>query len=241
VPNPAGRPLYRYTLGKGAIWYSPEPWESMTGRDVFVRDPRATADARQNLYLALLPRMGARPAARVEAKAGVWRAMVTPAGPNRLAALFPRGPLSGVTPATLAVGGRRLQWEVHPQWPCAALLDARGRPLAATGGRALRVDGAEAARGDSAWLLVALDGKPLAQAGALAAALTGGGRLRWRSAARDMAAWVVEWRDGRAVAVAPATARRAAGGWEVSGPPNDLVLVCPKAQRARWLRALGRR
>jgi len=58
VENPAGLKLYRHEVGKGAILWTPEPWETLKGKDIFVDDPGITADPKQNLYLAIAPMAG---------------------------------------------------------------------------------------------------------------------------------------------------------------------------------------
>jgi hypothetical protein len=238
--NPAGLPLYRHRIGKGEVWYSPEPWEVLPGYDVFVQNPQVTVNAGVNLYLSLLPLAGVEPPVRVEAKTGVWHVMATPSGANRLITLFPRADVSAITYVTARAAREEMEFEVRPGWPCAVLLNADRQPLAATGGRALRVNGRQAAVGDSAWMLVSLEDRPLESSSALAATLTEGGKLWWRSDARDLSAWIVEWRGGQAAVVAPVPLARARDGWEAQAPPNELLLVCPKAQVSRRLKAMNR-
>lgn len=58
IENPCGLPLYRRNSGTGDITWSPEPWESFSGRDLFVKEAALTTDPASNYYLSLLPACG---------------------------------------------------------------------------------------------------------------------------------------------------------------------------------------
>jgi hypothetical protein len=234
------RPLFRCAAGKGAIFYSPEPWETLPGRDILVRNAESCEAASENLYVSLLPEMGVEPTVRVSAPGGAWRALDTASGSLRLITLFPRSLMGGVTPVTVRASGATIGFGVSTGWPCAALLDASGQAVAAAAGREVTVKGVEAARGSGPWALVSLDGLPLNRSQALAAFLVEGGRLRWSSSAKGLSACIVEWRQGKAIPIASAPLKRQGAAWEASAGPNDLMLIAPSSAAGRWLRALDR-
>jgi hypothetical protein len=248
VDNPTGVPLTRKTIGAGSIWLSPQTWEALTGHDIFGKEPEYVSWPAHNLYIDLLPKMGVRPSVTLASSGCRWIATDTaiPAAPGapkrRLVAAYPLT-TNGAGPAGVRVRTPygEWRWEAEKGWPCAAIVDASGRPVAATGGRSLAALAGSSLRGSSPWMAVALDDRPIAESNALAVALTDGGEFRWRSRARDLRAWIVEWRDGQAVAVAPTPLRRSGDGWVARCPANDLILACPPAQRARRLRELTRR
>jgi hypothetical protein len=103
----------------------------------------------------------------------------------------------------------------------------------------MRVNSRLVAQGDSAWMLVSVDDKPLSQSQMLVATCMGGGKLRWRSEAKGLSAWVVEWRDGVARTVTRVPLRNTADGWEISCKPVELVLVCPENALPSALREIS--
>lgn len=222
-------PLYHHRLGRGAMFYCPIPWETLPGKDVFIEHVASTASAQENLYLELLPAMGIHPPVHVEARQGVWRTSLTGDGTLRLVSLLPREERHTVTTVSLRLNDANIVWEAQQDLPSAVLIDEAAQPLAATGGRSLRIHDELVAQGSSAWMLVSMDNKPLAQSELLVATLMDGGNLRWRSQARGLSAWIVEWRDGRARTVAEVPLRKVSDGWEVTCPPVELVLVCPRS------------
>lgn len=241
VKEEAGTSLYRFGIGKGAVYFAPEPWETLPGTDLFAASPEAASDTAKNLYLRLLPAAGVAPSVQSTAASGAWRVQETPAGANHLLTLFPRSVTQPITPVAVQSGGKSYGFEVRAGWPVSALLAPDGSPVAATGGRALLVNGEEQARGDSAWMLGSLDGKPLKSSAALFAALTDGGSLEWRSSAQNLSAWLVERRNGKATVVQPARIRRMGTGWQVTVSPNELLLVAPQKDLQKQLRALDRK
>ena len=221
-------PIYHYRIGKGAVFYCPVPWETLPGKDVFLEHVAYTASADTNLYLQLLPAMGIHPAVRIEARQGVWRTSLTGDDALRLVSLLPRQDKQTVTTVRLRLSDAEITWEARQDLPCAVLIDEAAQPVAATGGRSLRINGEMVAQGTSAWMLVSMDGKPLPHSGFLTATLMDGGNLRWRSHTQGLSAWVVEWRNGQAHTVAELPLRKVPDGWEVACPPVELVLVCPR-------------
>lgn len=237
----AGHPLYRFRLGDGDVWYTPDPWETLPDRDLWTRDAGVAASPAVNLYLGL-PWLASMPGRlEVRADTGAWRASALGSGPDRLVTLFSRTERGRSGRASVRTARGSLGWDTRPGWACAALLNGAGRVRAATGVRALRDgSGAEIAAGESPWMLAALDGRALDAAAALAISATDGGVVRWRSSTRALRAWTVEWRDGRLSRVAPAPLRRHGGAWEARLAPNELALVCPERDAARCLAALSR-
>lgn len=231
--------LYRFALGRGAVWYTPVPWETLPGRDVFVQDVAVTASQRENLYLFLLSLLGAEAPVKVESPAGIWRATLTGNEARRLIALFPRSVSSELSPVKLRAGEMLVDVEAYKDLPCAVLLDCLLQPIAATGGRGMRVDGRLVAQGDSAWMLVSVDDKPLSQSQMLVATSLGGGKLRWQSEVQGLSAWIVDWHNGVAQTVAEVPLRKVAGGWEVSCKPVEMVLVCARSALSEALRKIS--
>lgn len=232
-------PLYRFALGKGAVFYTPVPWETLPGQDVFIREVALTASQEHNLYLRWLPLLGADTPVKVEAAEGVWRTTLTGNHTQRLVCLFPRGGLGEVTGVLLRMGETVVEVEAYQHLPCAVLLNGLHQPIAATGGRAMRVNNRFLAQGDSAWMLVSVDDKPLTRSQMLVATIMDGGKLRWRSEAGQMSAWIVDWRDGVAQTVAEVPLRKTADGWEVSCKPVEAVLVCPREMLSDALRKIS--
>ncbi|MGQ9880047.1 MAG: hypothetical protein ACUVSV_04180 [Armatimonadota bacterium] len=232
-------PLYRFALGRGAVWYTPVPWETLPGRDVFVQDVAVTASQRENLYLFLLSLLGAEAPVKVESPAGIWRATLTGNEARRLIALFPRSVSSELSPVKLRAGEMLVDVEAYRDLPCVVLLDGLHQPIAATGGRGMRVDGRLVAQGDSAWMLVSVDDKPLSQSQMLVATSLDGGKLRWQSEVQGFSAWIVDWHNGVAQTVAEVPLRKVAGGWEVSCKPVEMVLVCARSALSEALRKVS--
>lgn len=232
-------PLYRFALGRGTVWYTPVPWETLPGRDVFVQDVAVTASQRDNLYLFLLSLLGAEAPVKVEDPAGIWRATLTGDSARQLIALFPRSAPSELTTVRLRIGEVLVDVEAHRDLPCAVLLNGSHQPIAATGGRGMQVNGRLVAQGDSAWMLVSVDDKPLSQSQMLVATSLDGGKLRWRSEVQGLSAWIVDWRDGVARTVAEVPLRKVAEGWEVFCKPVEAVLVCFRDMLSEALRKIS--
>ncbi|MEJ5251448.1 MAG: beta-galactosidase [Chthonomonadetes bacterium] len=239
VSTPSDVPLYRFSTGRGAVWYTPVPWETLPGRDVFVQDVALTASRADNLYLSLLPLLGADAPVKVEASEGVWRATLTGNETMQLVSLFPRGVSSDVAMVRLRTGDVQIEAEASGALPCAVLLDRSREPVAATGGGTMRVNDRLVAQGESAWMLVSVDGKPLRQSQMLALTSMDGGKLRWRSEAKGLSAWIVDWHDGVAQTVARVPLRKTADGWEVSSKSVELILVCPENALPSALREIS--
>lgn len=231
--------LYRFALGRGAVWYTPVPWETLPGRDVFVQDVAVTALQRENLYLFLLSLLGAEAPVKVESPAGIWRATLTGNEARRLIALFPRSVSSELSPVKLRAGEMLVDVEAYKDLPCAVLLDCLLQPIAATGGRGMQVNGRLVAQGDSAWMLVSVDDKPLSQSQMLVATSLDGGKLRWQSEVQGLSAWIVDWHNGVAQTVSEVPLRKVAGGWEVSCKPVEMVLVCARSALSEALRKIS--
>ncbi len=154
VENPCGVPLYRRALGKGAVLWTPEPWETFQGADLFVDAPEITADPARNLLLFLAGQAGVTPPAKLSADGGVWRVMVTPAGGDRLITVFPRSEI--ISPAKVTVEGKdfTLGMEFRKTWPAMVLLDKEGKVEMATGTGPLSLNGKPVAEGPGAWMII---------------------------------------------------------------------------------------
>lgn len=247
IENPLAVPLTRKDVGAGSIWHSPQTWESLTGHDIFGKEPERVTRLANNLYLSLLPQMGARPELTVTSEGCQWIATdaAIPTGDRarerRLVTAFPLT-TERTGPAAVRIRTPRgeLDWRAERGWPCAALTNGRGEVLAATGGRTLGASGEAILTGASPWMAVALDERSILRSAALAVALTDGGPFRWKSTATQLGAWIVDWRNGQAVAVTPIPLSHTKDGWSVHCPANDLILLCPPEDRARWLRKLAR-
>jgi len=220
--------VYARRMGSGMVLYTPVPWETLPGRDVFGEHVADTVDSRVNVYVGLLSAVGTAPPVRVRAGEGIWRATLTGDEARRLVSLLPRTNRASVTTVHVQADDADIVWTARQDLPCAVLLDGAGQPIAATGGRSLHVEGQLVAQADSAWMLVSMDDQPLSHSARLAVTLMDGGKLRWRSEAKELSAWVVEWRDGRAEAVAELPLRKTPEGWEVSCGPVDLIVICPR-------------
>jgi len=232
-------PVYHRRQGRGAVFYCPVPWETLPDRDVFVEHVTHTTSADTNLYLQLLPAMGIHPPLRIEARQGVWRTSLTGDDALRLVSLLPRQDKRVVSAVCLRLSDADIVWEAWQDLPCAVLIDEAAQPVAATGGRSLWINGEMVAQGQSAWMLVSMNDKPLAQSDFLTATLMDGGNLRWRSHVQGLSAWVVEWRNGQAHTVAELPLRRVSDGWEVACPSVELVLICPKSSLRECLSAIS--
>ncbi len=239
ITTPAEYPLYYFPADAGAVWYTPVPWETLPGRDVFGQDVALTASRRDNLYLSLLPLLGADAPVKVVASRGVWRATLTGNESRQLISLFPRSVSSDVTAVRLQTDDIQIDVEAFETLPCAVLLDSSREPVAATGGGAMWVNSRLVAQGDSAWMFVSVDDKPLSQSQMLVATCMDGGKLRWRSEAKGLSAWVVEWREGVARTVARVPLRSTADGWEISCKPVELILVCSENALPSALREIS--
>lgn len=221
-------PVYRHRLGKGTVFYAPTPWETLPGIDIFGQDVSLTADGRVNLYLGILQSMGLKPPVMLESAEGVWRTTLSGGDSLRLVSLFPRHVQQPTTSVALQVGGHRLDIEARNDLPCAVLMDGTAQPVAASGGGRLRIDGTQVAAGESAWMLVSLDDKPLSRAETLAMTTMDGGKLQWRSDVQGLSAWIVEWHNGVAQSVTGVPLQKTAEGWVLACPPGELVVVCRK-------------
>lgn len=231
--------LYRFALGRGAVWYTPVPWETLPGRDVFVQDVAVTVSQRDNLYLLLMPLLGAEAPVKVEAPAGIWRATLTGDGARQLIALFPHSVSPALTTVKLRISKVLVDVEAYRNLPCAVLLNGSHQIVAATGGRGMQVGDKLVAQGDSAWMLVSVDDKPLSQSQMLVATSLDGGKLRWRSEVQGLSAWIVDWHDGVAQTVAGVPLRKTVDGWEVSCKPVEAVLVCSHDMLSEALRKIS--
>lgn len=231
--------VYYFPQGEGAVFYTPTPWETLPQRDVFVRDVRVTSSPETNLFLILLPMMDIHAPVRVEAPDGIWRAVVAGDDTLRLITVFPRGATRTLTRVKLLVGETELEVEAHQGLPCSALLDATSQVVAATGYGWLRVQGTPIARGESAWMLVSMDAKPLTQSSFLVATSMDGGKFMWHSQTQGLSAWIVDWVNGAARTVAPVPLVRTESGWQIQCQPQELLLICPKDALQDALRHLS--
>ncbi len=158
IENPAGLKLYRRNVGKGAILWTPEPWETLKGKDIFVDEPGITADLKQNLYLSVAPMAGVAPAVQWTADSGVWRVMVTPIVFNeyhrQLITVFPRSDISAPVKMNIKGDGFELGFEFRKTWPAMVLLDENKEPCMATGTGPFTFNGRALLDGPGAWIYV---------------------------------------------------------------------------------------
>jgi len=158
VENPAGLKLYRRDVGKGAFLWTPEPWETLKGKDIFVDDPGITADPKQNVYLSVAAMAGVLPAARLTAESGVWRCMVTPVDMNgmkwRLVTVFPREEIKGPVKVNVKAADFNFDFEFRRTWPAMVLLDEHAEPIMATGTGPLNLNGGLVADGPGGWIYI---------------------------------------------------------------------------------------
>jgi hypothetical protein len=157
VENPAGAKLYRRDVGKGAILWTPEPWETLKGKDIFVDDPGITADPRQNLYLTIAPMAGVAPAVKLTADSGVWRVMVTPAAGRQLITVFPRQEVKAPVKVNVKGDGFSLDFEFNRTWPSMALLDDKNALEMATGTGPMTCNGTLVNDSTGAWIRMPKD------------------------------------------------------------------------------------
>lgn len=232
--------FFRRAIGKGAVVYSPEPWELLPGRDLFGGEPEVASSPEVNRYFRLLALSGVTPAARVAADHGAWRATFSRSGNRTMIGLFPRDAKPGSASVTVTADGASVRFAVADGMPCMLMRDGAGRPFAATCVRDLLLNSRTVASGVTPWALVSLDGRPLEGSRCVAVSSTGGGDVRWRTSAAGLAAWVVEWRNGRTTVVARAACSRRGKEVVVTTKPGDVVLVCPPSERTVRLRTLDR-
>ncbi|MCS6829394.1 MAG: hypothetical protein NZ749_02005 [bacterium] len=232
-------PVYRYRLGEGAVVYTPVPWETLPDKDVFGQDVSVTLQSEVNLYFNVLQTTGIKPPVILEAEGGIWRVALSGNEAFKLVSLFPRHVQQPLTNVALLFGGRRLNIEARNDLPCAVLIDSAGKPVAATGGRHLRLDGELVAAGESAWMLVSLDGKPLSESILLAMTSIDGGNIRWLSSVQGLSAWIVEWRNGVARTMADVPLHQTPDGWEARCVSGELVLVCRREALSDALRKIS--
>ncbi|MGC8668669.1 MAG: hypothetical protein ACP5VE_11200 [Chthonomonadales bacterium] len=216
-------PVRRTHVGRGALFLCTVPWELLEGRDLFGADAGLVLDLHRNLYLRLARAMGLhtlrRPGPCLSVRHAAWR--------RRLLAAFPL-PCSGArfgSAVRLSVGNLKCVWNPSPKWPCLAVADDRGGLIAATGDGSLIANGRAVARGDTPWMLIAMDGQPLASSRMLAAAVVRGSVLRVRSNVRGLRAFIVEWHRGVLRRVAAVKMRRKEGSYELAMPADELVLL----------------
>jgi hypothetical protein len=152
VENPAGLKLYRREVGKGAILWTPEPWETLKGKEIFVEDPGTTADPKQNLYLTIAPMAGIAPAVKLTADSGVWRVMVTPTAGRRLVTVFPRKEVTTPVKVNVKGDGFSLDFEFRKTWPAMVLLDEKNQAVMATGTGPLILNGQPVPCGSGTWI-----------------------------------------------------------------------------------------
>jgi len=159
VDNPCGLKLYRRDVGKGAMLWTPEPWETLKGKDVFVDDPGITADPKENLYLSVAPMAGIVPAVQWTAESGVWRVMVTPIAlngtpPRQLITVFPRSEITAPVKLNVKGDGFELGFEFRKTWPAMVLLDENKEPCMATGTGPFTFNGRALIDGPGGWIYV---------------------------------------------------------------------------------------
>ncbi len=224
LENPCGLRLYREHRGAGSITWSPEPWESFAGHDLFVHEPQLSVDPAHNYYLSLLPACGISPTLRLEAERGVWRMTDTPSGANRLICLFPRSDVPASTHVRITGDGVKLELITNLAVPAMLLLNPQGEALLATGSGGWSLNGDPLASGEGAWTVASLDGQPLHRSHRLALSSTAGGPLWWQSESPATHASLCTWRDGKFEEVSPAVLRRANAGCALDLSPNELFL-----------------
>lgn len=240
----SGIAMYRNRIGAGEIVYSPEPWECGAAHDTPVHQQMLAASRKSNPYLDILPAIGAK-AIQVSASAGIWRALGSESATGSRVVLFPqlttdRGePGPGGTVSTHLLG-RTLQWGPASGWPCAAVLNAAGKPTTLTGTGTLRIDGKEAINSASPWILAAQDGVAINRSLELLLSLAEGGKVRVCTSVTGLTASIVEWRKGKAVVVSSLPVMQLGDRVEISAPANELVLLAPKRMVERALRGLDR-
>ncbi len=152
IENPAGLKLYRRDIGKGALLWTPEPWETLKGKDIFVEDPGITADPKQNLYLSAAPMAGIAPDVKLTAESGVWRVMVTPTAGKRLITVFPRQEIKTPVKVNVKGDGFSLDFEFNKTWPAMVLLDEKNGYVMGTGTGPLALNGQSLVNGVGAWI-----------------------------------------------------------------------------------------
>ena len=155
--NPCGLKLYRRDMGKGAILWTPEPWETLKGKDIFVDDPGITADPKQNLYLSIAPMAGVAPTVKWTADSGVWRVMVTPTAGKRLITVFPRQEVKTPTKVNVKGDGFNLDFEFSKTWPAMVLLDDKNEVVMATGSGSAACNGTLINNSPGVWIYMPKD------------------------------------------------------------------------------------
>ncbi|MBN2328437.1 MAG: beta-galactosidase [Candidatus Omnitrophica bacterium] len=239
LENPASLPFYGYSIGKGRVLFCPEPWETFPGHDIFVEEPERTVSEADNLYLSVISRAGIQPSVQIEVESGVWRVLETKSGSNRLLTIFPRSSTPEPAPVVLKFRDSTMRFEAREGFPCAVLLNEKNQALAATGGRQFSLGGREIAYGESPWMLLSLDDKPLEEAEMLLAASLNGGRLRWHSNQVNLNAAIIERRNGEAHRTHSIPLTRARSNWQFASDPNELILIAPEAKLTEGLKILS--
>ncbi len=224
-------PMYWFPVGEagGHVVYTPVPWETMPGRDLFGADVALTVSPDTNRYMDVVDNQ--HTPTTVRAESGVWRVFVTKGEGKSLVSLLPRHASAEKTKVVVdwklsEARSTAIEVTARGDLPCAILFNAEREVLQATGTGRTAVDGELVAEGDGAWMLVSLDEKPLEASDMLAVTMMDEGTLRWRSNAERLSAWIVDWRDGIARKVVQLPIRKVQTGWEISLKPGELAVIC---------------
>ncbi|MBI5092681.1 MAG: hypothetical protein HZB26_09600 [Candidatus Hydrogenedentes bacterium] len=231
LENPTHKPLYQRSLGKGMVVWSPEPWEVLPGRDLFVEAPNLTQDPATNVYLSLTPLAGVTAPLELRAEQGIWRATLTASGANRLVTVFPSSSTGERGTVHIKASGAELDLRSSVSVPAMTLIGPEGKPLLATGSGSLDVGGQRVLEGAGPWCVASLDAQALGDSRTLMANSTAQGSVWWRSSATELSAWMVEFLDGQLRVIAPAPLVRRNEGWELAAEPNELYVILPSGQR----------
>lgn len=238
VDNPAGIPLYRNNLGQGKIIYTPEPWETFPGTDIFVERPEMTSSIKTNLYLSLLPLAGIQPPVTIESSTGVWRSSKTTGGDRQWLSLLPRSPVSTPATVSLTADNHRYRFEFQQTIPAGILSDSQNPLLAVTGNGKFFLDSKPVIDSNSSWISIGLDQRSITESETLLACTMEGGRIWWRNYAAQLSATPIEWRDGQLRPLNATPLQSIDGGWEIDTEPNVLYLIAPETkleEKAQWL------
>ncbi|MEW6237290.1 MAG: beta-galactosidase [Candidatus Omnitrophota bacterium] len=240
VENLAGLSLYRCQRGSGEVFFTPEPWETFPGKDLFVAEPEITASTRANLYLSLLPLAGIETPLTIHASAGVWRSVATPSGEHRWISLFPRSVIEGKVSVEAAFAQHRLRCDFQEAIPAGVLMDKESQLLAASGSGALFIDSMRIIQGGGPWIVMSLDKQSIAQSQSLLISSIEKGRIWWSSQASGLSVWAIHWNEGKIVSIALPSPQSADGGWAIGAQPNELYLVASEINQPIQLERLQR-
>jgi len=224
LSQPAPSAIYSFTRGKGRLYWSPEPWETLPGKDPFVTDVALTGDPAANGYLGLMGHILPHGAMPLHTTGGQWRVMQE----NGPMAFFPRGPIEpDARVETHLPGMKRVPLTLQPRAALPAIVHCNrdDRIMLATGAGVLTAGDGTFVDGAGAWMIFSLDRKPLGESVCMAMASTHPGPLSWSSSAADLRAWMVEWREGMGRVVAPVPLERTETGWTIQTEPNELLVV----------------